>query len=207
MTIIQQKPKRRIKPITILLAHGAGAPMDSEFMNAMADGLLAHRFAVTRFEFPYMQERRESGKKRPPDRAPKLLACFSEMVSEQGGPDQCVVAGKSMGGRMASMLAAELPVKAAVCLGYPFHAPGKPEKVRIDHFAGLQAPTLIIQGERDPFGKRPEVESYPLGEKTSLVWLPDGDHDFKPRKKSGFTQQQNWQSAVEIMASFLMKLD
>ncbi|MCG8315048.1 MAG: dienelactone hydrolase family protein [Pseudomonadales bacterium] len=206
LQIIHQKPKRRKKALTILLAHGAGAPMDSDFMNAVADGLFARGFEVCRFEFPYMQERRESGKKRPPDRAPKLLECFREQVTAFGGADNCVVAGKSMGGRMASMLAAELSVKGVICLGYPFHAPGKPDKLRIDHFEAIQSPTLIIQGERDPFGKKDEVAAYPVPSGIDIAWLQDGDHDFKPRKKSGYSHEGNIATAVELMVSFLSEL-
>lgn len=205
--MIHQKPKRRRKPFTLLLAHGAGAPMDSDFMNHIADGLFAEHFEVVRFEFPYMEERRNTGKKRPPDRAPKLLECFREKVNAFGGPQQCVLAGKSMGGRMASMLAAELPVKAVVCLGYPFHAPGKPDKVRIEHFADVKAPLLILQGERDPFGKREEVPGYGLPENVQVHWLPDGDHDLKPRKKSGYTHEQNLQETLQAMAAFLTALE
>ena len=202
--MIHQKPKRRRKPLTILLAHGAGAPMDSDFMNAMADGLYKENFEVVRFEFPYMQERRDTGKKRPPDRAPKLLAHFAEVVAQFGGPENCILAGKSMGGRMASMLAAELPVKAVICLGYPFHAPGKPDKVRIDHFTDVMAPVLILQGERDPFGKKEEVPDYPLPGNVKVHWLPDGDHDLKPRKKSGITHPQNLQEALQTMTDFIV---
>lgn len=205
MEFLKQTPKRRKVPLRILLAHGAGAPMDSDFMNAVADGLFEQGFEVWRFEFPYMQERRATGKKRPPDRAPKLLASFTQAVELAGGPGQCVVAGKSMGGRMASMLAAELELKGVVCLGYPFHAPGKPEKVRIDHFPEIKAPTLIIQGERDPFGKLEEVPGYDLA-KAKVTWLPDGDHDFKPRKKSGYTHAENIDKAIMLMAEFMMSL-
>lgn len=205
--IIHQKPKRRRKPFTLLLAHGAGAPMDSDFMNRIADGLFAENFEVVRFEFPYMQERRDTGKKRPPDRAPKLLACFQDQVEAYGGPQQCVVAGKSMGGRMASMLAAELPVKAVMCLGYPFHAPGKPDKVRIDHFADVQAPVLILQGERDPFGKNAEVSGYQLPDNVQVQWLPDGDHDLKPRKASGLTHEDNLRDTLERMTQFLTNIE
>ncbi len=201
--MIHQKPKRRRKPFTLLLAHGAGAPMDSDFMNQIADGLFAENFEVVRFEFPYMEERRNTGKKRPPDRAPKLLDCFREKVNAFGGPEKCIVAGKSMGGRMASMLAAELPVKAVICLGYPFHAPGKPEKVRIDHFPEVKAPVLILQGERDPFGKQEEVPGYGLPDNVTVHWLPDGDHDLKPRKKSGYTHEQNLQETLQTMTAFL----
>ncbi len=206
MELIQQQPEQPKTAFTVLLAHGAGAPMDSDFMNAIANGLYNRGFAVCRFEFPYMQERRRTGKKRPPDRAPKLMACFEEVVNLCGGYANCVVAGKSMGGRMASMLAAQQPVKGVVCLGYPFHAPGKPEKTRIDHFVDIQSPALIIQGERDPFGKLAEVSDYPVAD-VDIAWLPDGDHDFKPRKKSGITHMQNIEQAVNLMADFLMTLE
>lgn len=207
LNLLRQKPKRRRKPLTVVLAHGAGAPMDSDFMNTIADRLFAENFEVVRFEFPYMQERRETGKKRPPDRAPKLLDCFETVVNACGGPENCVVGGKSMGGRMASMLAAQLPVKAVLCLGYPFHAPGKPDKVRIDHFPEINAPTLILQGERDPFGKKEEVAGYGLPGLIQVDWLVDGDHDFKPRKKSGISHEQNLASAVAGMSDFLITLD
>ncbi len=97
-----------------------------------------------------------------------------------------------MGGRVASMLADELHAEARVsglvCLGYPFHPPGKPEQLRTAHLEGLKTPALICQGTRDPFGGKDEVPSYPLAPSIEIVWLEDGDHDLKPRKSiSGFT--------------------
>lgn len=180
--------------------------MDSDFMNRIADGLFAENFEVVRFEFPYMQERRETGRKRPPDRAPKLLEAFHAQVTACGGPEKCVLAGKSMGGRMASMLAAELSVKGVLCLGYPFHAPGKLDKVRIEHFAHVHQPVLILQGERDPFGSKAEVTSYDLPASIQLHWLPDGDHDLKPRKASGLTHEDNLQQTLQAMTQFLMNI-
>ena len=180
--------------------------MDSDFMSRIADGLFAENFEVVRFEFPYMQERRETGKKRPPDRAPKLLEAFHAQVTACGGPEKCVLAGKSMGGRMASMLAAEISVKGVLCLGYPFHAPGKLDKVRIEHFAHVHQPVLILQGERDPFGKRDEAEGYTLSKSITMDFLPDGDHDLKPRKASGRTGAENWADAVDRIAEFVGRL-
>ena len=112
-----------------------------------------------------------------------------------------------MGGRMASMYAGELetngtPVKGIVCLGYPFHPPGKPEKLRTEHFISLKTPTLICQGERDTFGTQEDVKSYKLSKSIRYHWLADGDHNFKPRKKSGFTEQRNWISAMDAIALF-----
>jgi len=192
---------------TLLFAHGAGAPMDSDFMTFIAQAIAAHGVAVVRFEFPYMQERRATGKKRPPDRMPKLMASFEEQVAAWGGADKCVAAGKSMGGRVASMLLSENLVTAAASLGYPFHPPGKPEKVRKDHWHSIIRPWLIVQGTRDPFGKPPEVEQYGLPQSAQLHWLEDGDHDFKPRKASGLLQEDHWLQAAAWVADFVKGLD
>ncbi|RED49699.1 alpha/beta family hydrolase [Aestuariispira insulae] len=187
----------------LVLAHGAGAGMDTPFMNQIAEGLAERDVAVTRFEFPYMAARRVDGKKRPPDRAPKLLECWREVLQELGGADKLFIGGKSMGGRMASLIATELPVLGVVCLGYPFHPPGKPEKLRIEHFSDLKSKTLICQGERDPFGGRDAVEAMNLPQDVILRWLPDGDHGLKPRKKSGHTEDGNLSQAVLEICAFM----
>jgi uncharacterized protein len=111
---------------TIVLAHGAGAPMDSDFMNVIASGLAKSGLRVARFEFPYMVKRREDGRRRPPDCAPVLLESYLQVVAELG-PENLIIGGKSMGGRIASMVAGAAGVAGLVCLGYPFHPPGKPE--------------------------------------------------------------------------------
>ncbi|WP_231756986.1 alpha/beta family hydrolase [Microbulbifer elongatus] len=186
-----------------LFAHGAGAPMDSDFMRAMAELLVEQGLGVIRFEFPYMAERRQTGKRRPPNKMDVLLTSFQAQIDRAetefpGVP--LYIGGKSMGGRVASLLVQENAdggrVAGAVCLGYPFHPPGKPEKLRTGHLAPMTCPTLIIQGTRDKLGSREEVAEYPLGSGIQLYWLEDGDHDFKPRKVSGFTQQQHWQTAA-----------
>ncbi len=181
--------------------------MDSEFMAAVTEQVCIRGVAVTRFEFPYMQERRKTGKKRLPDRAPLLVEYFQDVVRACGGGEQIVVGGKSMGGRIASMLAAEVDVRGCVCLGYPFHPPNKPETLRTGHFADIQSPVLIIQGERDPFGQLDEVNRLNLPDTMTVAWLPDGDHDFKPRKKSGYTQQQHIQQAADWIAEFVINCD
>ncbi|MCH8531571.1 MAG: alpha/beta fold hydrolase [Saccharospirillum sp.] len=186
----------------LILAHGAGAPMDSDFMNRMTALLNEQGIRIGRFEFPYMAERRTSGKKRPPDRAPRLLAHFREVLDQVESP--VFIGGKSMGGRMATMLATEVPVKGVCVLGYPFHAPGK-ETPRIDHFADLQCPVLICQGERDPMGQRAEVEGYDLGQAVELHWLGDGNHDLAPRKASGLSAEQNWLSAAQAIGDFIRR--
>lgn len=180
----------------ILLAHGAGAPMDSEFMSAMAEELAAYGFCVMRFEFPYMQKRRDDGKKRPPDSMPVLEQTFVDAVEQAGGPEGLVIGGKSMGGRVASRVADRLKVAGLFCLGYPFHPPGRPEKLRVDHLRSLKSPCLILQGERDPFGGREEVDHFGLGDAITVEFLLDGDHSFKPRKSSGVTEEENLQLAA-----------
>ncbi len=198
-------------PLTLVLAHGAGAGAETPFMTAFAEGLAARGRRVLRFEFAYMAKRREDGRKRPPDREPALLARWRAVVEACGGPGRTVVGGKSMGGRMASLLAAELeaegtPARGLVCLGYPFHPPGKPERTRTAHLAGLRTPGLILQGSRDPFGGRDEVAGYALAPGLSVQWLEDGDHDLKPRKASGRTAEQNRDQAVAAIDAFMDRL-
>ena len=187
--------------IVIALAHGAGAAMDSDFMNYFALGLAAQGFRVARFEFPYMAKRREDGKRRPPDRAPVLQDTYRS-VAVALGPDRLVVAGKSMGGRIASTVADECGVAGLVCLGYPFHPPGKPDRLRTAHLESLRTPALVLQGECDPFGRREEVEGYRLSDAIAVDYLPDGDHDLRPRKASGRTHAQNLGDALDRFAAF-----
>ena len=190
---------------TLILAHGAGAPMDSEFMQDMAQSLAARGIAVLRFEFAYMAARRLDGKKRPPNPQARLLEQWREVYAQvrQQVAGPLAIGGKSMGGRMASLLADELGADALVCLGYPFYAVGKPEKPRVAHLAELRTLTLIIQGERDALGDRQAVEHYALSEAITLHWLTAGDHDLKPLKSSGFSHQQHLQAAVDAIAQFL----
>jgi len=195
-------------PLTIVLAHGAGAPMDSAFMVAFAEGLAERGLRCVRFEFPCMAQRREDGKKRPPNRAPILLESWRAVIDHLGAA-KLIIGGKSMGGRMASMIARDLeseatPVKGLICLGYPFHPPGKPEKAegRMAHLLDLKTPTLILQGTRDTFGTIDQVGTFPLSNAITVQWLEDGDHGFKPRKKSGRSETQNWAEAMDAMDAF-----
>lgn len=146
---------------TVLLAHGAGAPMDSASMTAAAQALAGQGLRVARFEFAYMAGRRNDGTRKPPPKADKLIAEYRDAVDALGpiaGP--LIIGGKSMGGRVASMVADELfatgKIAGLLCLGYPFHPPGKPEQLRTAHLEGLSTPALIAQGTRDPFGTRDE---------------------------------------------------
>ena len=179
-------------PVTLLLAHGSGAPMDSAAMNAAAAALAAEGLRVARFEFSYMAARRTEGSRRPPPKAETLNPEFRAAVAALGATGKLVIGGKSMGGRVASMVAEDLHAEGLVagllCLGYPFHPPEKPAQLRTAHLMTLTVPTLICQGTRDPFGTKDEVPGYGLPERIHVLWLEDGDHDLKPRKSiSGFS--------------------
>ncbi len=195
---------------TLLLAHGAGAPMDSPFMAAIATGLAEKGWRVVRFEFPYMARMRTTGRRAAPDRLPTLLQAFREQVTLEGDARPLVLGGKSMGGRVASLLldalAAGGVVRGGLCLGYPFHPPGKPQQLRTEHLETLQTPALILQGERDPFGKPAEVAGYGLSPQVQIAWIPHGDHSFKPTRSSGLSEAGNWALAVAHADRFCREL-
>lgn len=188
---------------TFIFAHGAGAGQNSEFMQLMAEGISKHNINVLRFNFAYMQLAEELGKRRPPERADKLLAHFKTVLSEVQGSLPIFIGGKSMGGRMASMLLQESTALGCICMGYPFHPPGKPEKLRTEHLVEINKPVLILQGERDTFGTRNEIATYDLSAQVQLSYLTDGDHSFKPRKVSGCSLEENLNQAIEHSVSFI----
>jgi uncharacterized protein len=190
-------------PATLVLAHGAGAPMDSPFMATIAQGLASSDVRVVRFEFPYMRKRRAHGGRSTPDREPILIDRWREVIDSLGGGKHLVIGGKSLGGRIASMVADEAQVRGLVCLGYPFHPPGKPPGARLKHLKWLRTPSLIVQGTRDSFGAREEVTQYELSRHIRFVWIDDGDHSFKPRMRSGRTEQQNLADAIDAVRAFL----
>ncbi len=195
----------------LLLAHGAGAPMDSGFMNETAAAIAGRGVEVVRFEFPYMAARRGNGK-RPPDRMETLLKHFDYVIHHyRDDPLPLFIGGKSMGGRVASVWAAECVrdksttdnCRGVVCLGYPFHPPGKSENLRIAHLPDCRIPLLIVQGERDPLGSRLEVESYELTGPLTFRWLTAADHNLKPLRRSGYTHQQHIEAAADASAAFM----
>ena len=182
--------------------------MDSPFMNAVAFEVAKSGFRVARFEFPYMAARR-NGKRKPPDRAPVLEEAWRDAIREAAGKKgagSIAIGGKSMGGRIASMVADEAGVAGLVCLGYPFHPPGQPDKLRVAHLERLKTPALFLQGTRDAFGTEDEVSRYSLSKKIRVFFLPDGDHSFKPRVSSGRTEKQNLDEAVALVSGFLGSL-
>ena len=189
--------------------HGAGAAMDTPFMTHFAQGLAANGLRVVRFEFPYMAARRRDGKRRPPDGQAKLLERWHAVIAAQAaGPGvvKPVIGGKSLGGRMASLIADDVGAAGLVCLGYPFHPAGKPEKLRTAHLKTLKTPSLFVQGTRDALGSRDEVAGYGLSPAIRLHWADDGDHNLVPRKASGRSAKQNWDEAVAAIAAFVASL-
>ena len=187
---------------TLVLAHGAGAPMDHPWMERVCALLAQAGVRTVRFEFPYMAERRISGKRPGPNSARRLEATWREVIDDLGA-EGMVIGGKSMGGRIATMVAEEAGVAGVVCFGYPFHPPGKPERLRTAHLEAIGTPVLILQGERDTFGRREEVAGYALSGNVRVHWLVDGDHGLKPRKASGRTEAENLAEAVEEAARFV----
>jgi uncharacterized protein len=172
---------------TLVLAHSAGAPMDSGWMNDMCSLLGDRGIRTARFEFAFMAARR-SGGRRPPLKAELAVGEYRDAVAEivgiAGAP--VLIGGKSYGGRVASLVADELraagSVSGLVCLGYPFHPPEKPDALRTAHLIALQTPALICQGTRDPFGGQDEVPGYGLAPTIEVRWF-DGDHDVQPRAR------------------------
>jgi predicted alpha/beta-hydrolase family hydrolase len=178
---------RRDAASHLLFAHGAGAGMDSAFLVRLAKLLADAGLCVHRFEFAYMAARREGRSRRPPPRAEKLSGEYEAAVAQVAksldkGP-RLFIGGKSMGGRVASLVADALwtnrTIAGLVCVGYPFHPVGQPAKLRTAHLQPLKCPALIVQGTRDPFGTRDEVAGYGLPPAITLHWIENGDHDLK----------------------------
>ncbi len=196
----------RDAPWTLLLAHGAGAPMDSPFLLEISGRIAAGGVRVVRFEFPYMRRRRADGGRRPPDRMPALERAYREAVDAARGPGRLAVGGKSMGGRVATRVADGCAADAAVALGYPFHPPRRPETLRTAHLVDLRTPTLVVQGTRDPFGGPHEVGGWSLSGAITCHWIEDGDHSLKPRKRSGRTPGEALDEAAEAVLDFLREV-
>ena len=189
-----------------VFAHGAGAGMEHDFMDKMAALLVKENISVLRFNFSYMDVRAKEGNRRPPDRMPKLLERYRvviEQLKQNGLP--LYIGGKSMGSRVAATLLQESPelAKGVICLGYPFHPQKKPEKLRLEPLQGITKTCLIVQGERDALGNQQEIAEYDLDEKVSVHYLADGDHDLKPRVRSGHSHQQHLAAAAKAINEFV----
>ena len=189
----------------VIFAHGAGADKSHEFMDNVASLLNVQDVNVLRFNFSYMDVRLAEGNRRPPDRMPKLLQCFETVIEELNTDLPVFLAGKSMGGRVAATLGRNetLNVLGIMCLGYPFHPQKKPEKLRLEPLQKTQKPILILQGTRDALGNEEEISGYEFSDKCHCVFFTDGDHNLKPRVKSGFTHSQHIQESVIEMVRFI----
>ena len=188
----------------IVLAHGAGESSNSTFLTYFAEKLAEMRHRVVRFDFPYMTARSIDGRRRPPDKESILRETWKAVV-ESLPYEKIVIGGKSMGGRMATLVADELEAAGVVCLGYPFHPTGRPEKLRVEHLQSLRTPTLIVQGENDPFGNREEIERFTLSEAIRIHWVPEGDHSYNVKRGSDRTLDQNFKNALRSIESFLFE--
>jgi predicted alpha/beta-hydrolase family hydrolase len=192
---------------TVVLTHGAGSPMDSPGLTAIAHGLAARGLHVVRFELPYMRRRREGGSRASrPDPPAVLERAWLEAIAALGGGPRLVIGGRSMGGRIASMVADRADARGLVCLAYPFHPPGQPEKLRTAHLRELRTPALVVQGTRDPFGAPEEVTGYALSTAINVRWLEGGDHSLKPAPRSGRSERDNVAQAVDWVAAFVALL-
>ncbi len=201
-TVTPLRSSIRGRPL-LILAHGAGAPYTSPFMATAASGLVQRGLCVVRFHFPYMEAAQRSGTKKPPDPAKRLLATWRAVIDRAlalRGHGPLSIGGKSMGGRMASMLLAEgraPEVRAAVYLGYPLHPPKKPEKLRADHLPKVLVPQLFVSGEKDalcdPTKLRAVLETIPSARHLEIA---GADHSLARSRKDPLAGADEWLDAV-----------
>ena len=187
--------------VTMVLGHGAGANQNSGFMRLVATGLAARGFDVVTFNFIYSERHRGA-----PDPKAKLEACYSAVINSARGHRQLkanrlVIGGKSMGGRIASQVAAagETEILGLVYLGYPLHPPGRPEQMRDAHLKLIRAPMLFVQGSRDAFGTPEELQPVIKAGKlqATLYVIEGGDHSFKVPKRGGVTQETIYEQIMD----------
>ena len=191
----------------LLLAHGAGAGQDAAFMRQLRQALADEGVQTLALEFAYMQRMREEQRRRPPPRAERLveeLRRWREAL-DVAGLAPAWLGGKSLGGRVASLLAAEDGAPGLILCSYPFHPPGKPERTRLAHWPTLRCPTLVLQGTRDPFGSQEEVAGYTLPSGAEVHFLADGEHDWRPRRATGRGQQSLIDEAAAVAARWMAK--
>jgi len=201
----------------VIFAHGAGADMEHEYIETLVRLMNEQKLNVLRFNFPFMDKRKLDGKRRPPDRMPALVTCYQAILANihiHLNTDLPVyIAGKSMGSRVAVTLAGDKAlmlthkVRGVICLGYPFHPVKKPEKLRLAPLQETQLPVLILQGQRDALGSEDEIESYEISSRCQLHYFSDGDHNLKPRVKSGYNLKQHQNSAINKMSEFIDEIN
>ena len=189
--------------VRIIFAHGAGAGLQSDFMQFFALGLAFHNIEVVRFNFPYWQQFMDSGVRRPPNRMPELEHSMRTVAGQFSDDKPTFLMGKSMGARVAFRVADAVQARGAIALGFPFHPVGKPQQLRVADLRNQRPQNLVIQGSRDAFGKPAEVASYDLPTNLQLHWLPHGDHSFEPTKRSGIERRDLWQTAIDHVSDFV----
>jgi uncharacterized protein len=196
--------------ICLILAHGAGANQTSSFMVRFANALAARGIDIITFNFVYSEAGRHV-----PDRNDKLELCYRKIIAaycdgslQKGlGRQKLVIGGKSMGGRIASQVAASTAddIAGLVLLGYPLHPPGHPEKLRSKHLPDIRAPMLFVQGSRDSFGTpdelRPIIEQ--LKTAVELCVVEGGDHSFKVPKRAATPQEQVYEFVLDEIQRWL----
>ena len=191
----------------LVLTHGAGASSSHPSLADLARLIGERGVRVARFDLPYMRRAAETGRRAwPPDDEEVLVGAWVEVLRELAPTNRLIIGGRSLGGRVASVLADAAEVAGLVCIGYPFHPPRREGLVRTAHLREIATPTLIVQGERDPYGAREEVADYQLSPNLRLCWITDGDHGLTPRKRSGVSEQQNFAAAADAIAAFVKGL-
>ena len=201
---------------TLVLGHGAGAGQTSPFMVSFAEGLAARGLDVITFNFLHTEQGR-----RAPDRGPRLEACYRAVVDAVRGRGAgterrpLLIGGKSMGGRIASQIAAapeenatetgpELGVAGLVLLGYPLHPPGRPERMRDAHLPRIQAPMLVVQGSRDSFGTPDELRAVLAPVPAARLHVVEGgDHSFNIRRKSAPPREEIYATVMEEIVAWV----
>ena len=192
--------------VTVVLGHGAGANQLSEFMRVIAGGLAARGLDVMTFNFLYMEQKRHT-----PDPKARLESCYQAVIKTALGhrklkKNRLVIGGKSMGGRIASQVAAAHPdgIAGLVFLGYPLHPPGRPDKLRADHLQDIRAPMLFVQGARDAFGTEDEIRAVikRLQLAATLYAVEGGDHSFKVPKRGGVPQTTVYEMIMDQVADW-----
>lgn len=192
--------------VLVVLAHGAGAGMHSDFMTSVARGLAEAGSLVCRFNFPYLEQGRKT-----PDRQPLLEASWTAVVEGLGEVARnrsLVIGGKSLGGRIASHVATPTSAAGVLLLGYPLHPPGRPERLRAAHLSEVDVPMLFVAGTRDPFCPLPTLREVldRLSSQARIEVIDDGDHSFKVRRSSGRTTQQAWREVADVSARWIDEL-
>ena len=227
--VLYPADKKNRAGTTIILGHGAGAGQHTPFMRLFARGLAERGFDVLTFNFVYMEL-----KKKVPDRNDKLELCYRAVIDAAAKHkklkgNRIVIGGKSMGGRIASQVAAHFArypdaqdtlegvgstwlrptLSGLVFLGYPLHPPGRPDKLRDAHLPDIKVPMLFVQGSRDAFGTEEEIRNLirRLKLNAKLHSIAGGDHSLKAPKSTGLSQDEIHKQAMDFVASWIRSLN